>query len=200
MSLLPIGNYQGEIVSHDLVQLGDKKTPCVVVDVRLSSGVDEDRQSVECDGETKRVIFWLTDKALPYTVKALASVGYTSTRIEGLSLEHEAESGLLGVSVNISCKHTEDLKGIMRERLGMFPIKAQTASMDAKHMTTFGKLFRREQEKLKEAANEDSNTVDDVETEEDAPVLPPKKVAPKTVPPQARTPKTGNTYQDRMPF
>ena len=56
-SLLPVGSYIGEIVGHDLTQFGDKKTPAVVVDVRLHRGTDNDRQAVECDGDIKRVIY-----------------------------------------------------------------------------------------------------------------------------------------------
>lgn len=190
-NLLPVGSYIGEIVGHDLTQFGDKKTPAVVVDVRLHRGTDSDRQNVECDGDIKRVVYWLSEKALPYSVKSLAALGYTSTDIDGLCMNQEGESGLVGLEVKISCKHAEDQKGIMRERLGMFPVAPAASPLDKANLVTFGKLFRREQEKLQEEANVSTAMAED-EDEETAPEPTPKKVAPKT-------PKGGKTYQ-RSPY
>lgn len=191
-NLLPVGSYFGEIVGHDLTQLGDKKTPAVVVDVRLHGGTDADRQKVECDGIIKRVIYWLSEKALPYTVKSLASLGYTSTDIDGLCMNQEEESGLVGLNVKISCKHAEDQRGVLRERLGMFPAAPASSPLDKANLVTFGKLFRREQEKLQEEANA-LNSMDQAEDEEvEAPEPAPKKVVSKT-------PKNGKSYQ-RSPY
>jgi len=193
-SLLPVGNYIGEIMGHDLTQFGDKKTPAVVVDVKLHRGTDNDRQNVECDGDIKRVIYWLSEKALPYTVKSLAALGYVSDDIDGLCMNQEGESGLVGIEVKISCKHAEDQKGIMRERLGMFPVAPAASPLDKANMHTFGLLFRKEQQKLQEEANNVLTASDEDETEEAAPVPPPKKV---TAP--AKTPKGAKGYQ-RAPY
>lgn len=171
--MLPVGNYNAQIEGHDLTALGDKGTPCVVFDVVLRDGKDSDKQHVECDGVRKKILMWLTDKALPYTVKNIRSLGYTQDDIKGLGMEHEESSGLLGVQVRISCKHAEDQNGVVRERLGMFPSTNNAKPLGAETMSIFAKLFRDEQRKLtqEETGDQEANS-------DEAVVVAPTKKSP----------------------
>lgn len=170
--MLPIGNYNAQIEGHDLTALGDKGTPCVVFNVVLRDGKDAEKQNVDCEGVRKKILMWLTDKALPYTVKNIRSLGYTQDDIKGLGMEHEDSSGLLGVQVRISCKHAEDQNGVVRERLGMFPSTNNAKPLAAETMSIFAKLFRDEQHKL---TKEESKDVQEDDSDEEVVVAPPKK-------------------------
>lgn len=170
--MLPIGNYNAQIEGHDLTALGDKGTPCVVFNVVLRDGKDAEKQNVDCEGVRKKILMWLTDKALPYTVKNIRSLGYTQDDIKGLGMEHEESSGLLGVQVRISCKHAEDQNGVVRERLGMFPSTNNAKPLAAETMSIFAKLFRDEQHKL---TKEESKDVQEDDSDEEVVVAPPKK-------------------------
>jgi len=170
--MLPVGNYNAQIEGHDLTALGDKGTPCVVFNVVLRDGKDAEKQNVDCEGVRKKILMWLTDKALPYTVKNIRSLGYTQDDIKGLGMEHEESSGLLGVQVRISCKHAEDQNGVVRERLGMFPSTNNAKPLAAETMSIFAKLFRDEQHKL---TKEESKDVQEDDSDEAVVVAPPKK-------------------------
>jgi hypothetical protein len=75
----------------------------------------------------------------------------------------------------------------------MFPVAPAASPLDKANMHTFGLLFRKEQQKLQEEANNVSTTMveDEVEEVEERPT--PKKVAP------VKTPKGGKSYQ-RSPY
>lgn len=191
--MLPIGNYNAQIEGHDLTALGDKGTPCVVFDVVLRDGKDSDKQHVECEGVRKKILMWLTDKALPYTVKNIRSLGYTQDDIKGLGMEHEESSGLLGVQVRISCKHAGDQNGVVRERLGMFPSTNNAKPLGAETMSIFAKLFRDEQHKL---TKEESKDVQEDDSDEEVVVAPPKKSPAISTPKQtAKVARGKSGYQ-----
>ena len=173
--MLPVGNYNGQIEGHDLTALGDKGTPCVVFNVVLRDGKDSDKKHVECEGERKKILMWLTDKALPYTVKNIRSLGFVHSDIKLLGMEHEETSGLVGVQVRISCKHAEDQNGVVRERLGMFVATNNSKPLGADTMSVFAKLFREEQNKL---TQEESGHVEDTDEEEEVVVPKTSKTAP----------------------
>jgi hypothetical protein len=191
--MLPVGNYNGQIEGHDLTALGDKGTPCVVFDVVLRDGKDSDKQHVDCEGVRKKILMWLTDKALPYTVKNIRSLGYTKGDIKGLAMEHEETSGLVGVQVRISCKHAEDHNGVLRERLGMFVAANNSKPLAADTLSVFAKLFREEQQKL--TTQEESSDVDDNEEEEPVVVAPPKKATQTGTKQPARVARSKGGYQ-----
>lgn len=188
--LMPVGNYHGKIIGHDITQLGDKGTPCVIIDVELVSGRDFEKSEVECEGIQKRVIYWLTEKALPFSVKSINELGYTGGNLKGLSLENEESAGLVGTPVRLSIKHGEDHKGVMRERLGLYPANKPAQRMEDSTLARFEKLFQQQQKKLQEEANATAqdDAVDDVESEE---VVAP---TPPPVPP-VKTRKVGNGFQ-----
>lgn len=189
-SLMPIGNYNGRITGHDITQLGDRKTPCVVIDVEIISGKDFEKNEVECAGVARRVIYWLTEKAMQYSVKSIRDLGYTGESLKGLALENEDSSGLVGEPVRLSIKHAEDHKGVLRERLGLYPAKKQLQKMEESALEKFEKLFKREQQKLLLQEEEHAQTDEEgevAETEDEEITAP--------TPPPAKTKKVGTGFQ-----
>jgi hypothetical protein len=191
--LIAVGNYNGKIVGHDLTEIGDKKTPCVVFDVLINAhGVEVER----------RVLLWLTERALPYTVKSIRELGYHSTQLSGLALEHEEDSGMIGTPVKVSIKHAEDHKGIVRERIGLYPAQKPSAKMGNATLSRFEKLFKREQEKLLQEEEDAPEEEEQVE-HDDAVVVSEDEEIP--APPPVKTKKVVKTFQnaprrERTPF
>lgn len=180
--LLAAGSYNAVIVGHDLVSIGDRQTPAVQIDCKID------------EHTFRKVLLWMTERAIEGTVKTLRSLGYTGG-LQGLEMELEEQSGLLGVPVKLSVKHGE-YQGKSVERIGIYPAKNQSKGtpIEKKQLSALEKMFSAADSKLQEGGrDEEYENMDSVDVSEDqeeeatpapAPKAPPKRIvtpaSPKT--------------------
>lgn len=180
--LLAAGSYNGVIVGHDLVTIGDRETPAVQIDVKLD------------EVTFRKVLLWMTERAMEGTVKTLRSLGFTGGLGE-LEMEKEEQSGLLGVPVKLAVKHGE-YNGKSVERIGIYPLRNQSKGnpIEKSKLSALEKMFKSADSKLQEGGrDEDYENMDSVDVSEDqeeeatpapSPKAPPKRVvapaSPKT--------------------
>lgn len=188
--LLAAGSYQAVIVGHDLVTIGDRETPAVQIDVKID------------ENTFRKVLLWMTERAIESTVKTLRSLGFTGSLPE-LEMENEENSGLLETPVKVSVKHSE-YNGKSVERLNIYPAHSRGTPLEKSKLTALEKLFRKADSKLQEGgrdeATEEADPVDSSEdTQEEAASAPPPKAPAKRVvaPANGKTKVVSRGFRDQ---
>jgi len=196
MSILPVGYYKGKIFGHDLVAVGEKETPAVVIDLKIESGVEkESKASVAIPSECfRKATLWLTDSAFNYTVEALRKLGFTGD-MELLQMENEENSGLVNLPVSITIKHQE-YNGQTKERISVFPAKKDdTKKLKVVNAKALAAAFAEKQQQLRDA-EESKLEYEDTNLEEDEELAPPPP-KPKG---STKTKKPAKTFRQPSPL
>jgi len=191
-SILPAGYYKGKIFGHDLVSVGEKETPAVLIDLKIESGVEKESKAVvdlpsEC---FRKATLWLTDSAFSYTVEALQKLGFKG-EMKLLEMENEEQSGLVGLPVSITIKHQE-YNGKIKERISIYPPKEDNnKKLKAVNAKALAGAFAQKQKELLGNGGDDEMVEDNYSIEEEEEVVAP--------PPKSKTKKVAKTFRQPTP-
>ncbi len=106
------GRYEVEITSQGLAELGDNNSPCCVLGFKVDGRIDESDPTgalIAAPSGEGKVNLWLSEKAAPFSIKHLMSLGWNGVSLKDLDPSNPNHHSLIGAKAILSWK--ESYKG-----------------------------------------------------------------------------------------